>query len=394
MEKSQPFKITGYLTLIVWIALSVFEILTFFLINPKPIYFRAWEYVSNYSGLDAAFAPFKPLAVYNGTMTGDLLNAIQFKPLPSEIRRQYFQVDEFGYRNPVGISRTPLDAIVVGSSFVAGAQTDQKDLVTEILTNQYNIKSYNYVTSVQYLWEDWRFKENPPKYVILLGSEGEIISSLWKYSIIDRVPYNNPKAWSNFKQWQSQNEFFSWRFDKAAVILKDYSLTRHLMNNLFIDVKNRLFTREQIANSSLQNAVTYDPKTKMLFFQLDYDNPTLNSQSKTLADIETAILEFKKTRDLLASRGITLIISAMPSKTHLETLKYRNMLDKERAILVLYEELKKVGIEYIDLYSPTMEYVKTTGEHLYLPDDSHWSATANMLIANLLSKKISELSNK
>ena len=80
------------LVLIIWIGVSLFEILTYLFINPKPIYWRAWEVVSNYTGKDANFAPFKPRFVYDGTMTGDLLNILKFKPSKSEIRKQVFIV--------------------------------------------------------------------------------------------------------------------------------------------------------------------------------------------------------------------------------------------------------------------------------------------------------------
>lgn len=385
-------KVAKYSVLFIWLGISLFEVLTYFFVNPKPIYWRAWEAVSNYTGKDASIAPFKPLFVYRGTMTGDLLNGIQFKPLPSEIRRQEFLVDEYGYRNRPGfLKNTAVDAVIIGSSFVGGGQETQKYLVSEMLTDTYNIPTYNSTTSVQYFWEDARFKKKKIRYVIFLGSEGEIINSLWKYSISDKVMTHTPPAWISYSAWEKANEIFPRAYDKIADRLKNYSLTRYFANNMYVDIVNAVFTRDQIARLTTQDVITYDPETRVLFWQQQYDNPLIGSSGKTRVEIQNAIKELLHTQKLLASKDIVFIVAGMPSKTHIELKKYRDIPNKQRALYMLNAEMEKAGIEYINLLAPSLEFVKKTGKHLYYPDDSHWNSEANALISKQLSDRIRQL---
>ena len=379
------------MVLIIWLSISIFEISTYLFVSSKPIYFRAWEAVSNYTGKDASIASFKPMYIYDGTMTGDLLNAIKFKPLPSEIRKQTFIVDEYGYRNKPGFLNEPIDAVIIGSSFVGGGQETQDNLVSSILTDKYGIRTYNSTTSVQYFWEDERFKKNQPKYVIFLGSEGEIINSMWKYQIVDGVMNHTPKAWKSFEEWKKVNESFPTHFDKIADRVKNYSLTRYFSNNIYIDILNLFLTRKQIADTTTQDFVTYHSDSKTLFWQEDYDDPLINTQGKTEDDIKNAIKELVSTRNLLRSRGITFIVAGMPSKTHLELKKYRDIPNSKRALYVMDEAMKEAGIEYVDLLTPTLKIVKDTNTQLYYSDDSHWNSEANELISKLLKEKIYQL---
>jgi hypothetical protein len=380
------------MVLIIWISISIFEITTYFLINPKPVYFRAWEAVSNYTGKDASVASFKPHFIYDGTMTGDLLIGMKFKALPSEIRKQLFVVDEYGYRNYPGfLNSTKIDAVVVGSSFVGGGQETQENLVSEILTNHWDIPTYNSTTSIQYFWEDERFVKNKPKYVIYLGSEGEVINSMWQYSIVDKGITKSPRAWNSYEEWSRENEEFPWAFDKFSARLKDYSLFRYYINNAHISLLNALFSRERIAQFTTHNVMTYNPDMKVIFYQQQYDIPLINTPGKTEADIQIAIKELINTKEKLKSKGITFIVAGMPSKTHLGLKKYRNISDDSRALYLFNKELKKAGIEYVDLLTPSLEITKELGRHLYFPDDSHWNSEANVLISRLLKEKINEL---
>lgn len=93
-------KIILIFPLAVWIILFLLEISSFFMQQPKPMYFRAWEYVLN-QGKDSFYVPFQPRAFYDGPMTGDLLFTTNFLPNKSEVRRQIFRTDEYGFRNEV-----------------------------------------------------------------------------------------------------------------------------------------------------------------------------------------------------------------------------------------------------------------------------------------------------
>ncbi len=380
-----------YLLLTTWLFLALIEMTSYFFTDHQFVYWRAWEAVSNYTGKDSVLSPFKPLYIYRGKMTGDLLNAINFAPLPSEIRQQTFVVDEYGYRNPVGMLKNPIKSVLVGSSFTAGGQEDQANLISTLLTNTYKLPTYNYNASLQYVWFDERFKQNQPKYVLLVGTEGEIINSLPKYVIGENEVHVTPKAWNSFQEWQLENEIQPIQYDKFALPFQSYSLLRYLSNMVYIQTYNSLLSRSQIADLTTQPVVRYDQKTRMLFWQISYDDPRLGSYTKSQSDIDTAIIELKKTDQKLKSRGMQLIIVAMPSKSHLEYPDYLNIPNEQKALYHLQQQMNKAGLVSIDMLTPTIEYVKKTQQHLYYFDDSHWNTKTNELISEAIAKKIQQL---
>lgn len=378
--------------LIIWILISFFEISTYFLIKNKPIIWRAWEVVSNYSGKDASYIPFKPRYVYKGYISGDLINIINFDAKKSEKRFQKFIVDEYGFRNRVGMLKKPIDVVILGTSFVAGAAEDQKNLVSEILTKKYGIRTYNASWyNVQAFSEDSRFIKNPPKYLILLGVENELIIGTQRYIYTDYGIMNNIRKWNSYEEWERVNDPYKYDFKDISNELKNFSMTRYLANLIYVKMINFGRSREEVAESSKQNMVYYDKETGMLFFQPNIDIPILGSSGKTKKDVQKAVIGLKQTQGKLKKKGITLIVAAMPSKAHLELKKYRNLPAQKRAIVYFEQELSKSGIEHVELFKPMYDYIKTTNKHLYYPDDSHWNATANRIISKILSEKIKEI---
>jgi hypothetical protein len=360
-----------------------------FVIREKtPIYWRAWEYVSNYNGSDASFAPFKPLSIYKKTGTGDLLNAIRFRPHPNEIKPQIFITDEYGYRNEPGFLNKPIDALVIGSSFVAGAAETQRNLISEILTRDYGIRTYNYSTSVQYAWEDYRFEKNKPKYIFIVEPDGEVISSQWKYQLIDREPTNKPQKWNSYEEWKKANEPLPKAYDKWAALLDQYSLIKHYAIEAEYYILDALYSREEIARQTRQSMVSYEPSTKMLFWQPDYDIPLLGSSGKTNADINAAIAILKDTQIKLRSRNIRLIIVSLPSKPLAEMEKYKKIEKQKTAFYALNQAMEKAGIEHVDMQKPIQDYRKRTNMSFYYPNDTHWSAQANYLISKEIARYI------
>jgi len=119
--------------LLIWVLLGYTDVISYFFQHPKPMFFRGWEYVVN-EGKDSLYVPFKPRAYYSGKMTGDQLNYLQFLPKPSDIRTQQFHVDEYGFRNPIGMLKKPLFAVMTGTSFVGGCTRNAIQL------NYYDVK--------------------------------------------------------------------------------------------------------------------------------------------------------------------------------------------------------------------------------------------------------------
>lgn len=381
--------------LILWWCLSLFEILSLVFVWPKPIYWRAWEYLSNYEGLDQSYTTFKPRLTYDGPMNGDLLNVLYFQPKVSDMRHQVFAVDEYGFRNRIGMLRHPIKAVILGSSFVAGAQETQKNLVSEILTDKYKLPTYNSANFIiQSYMEDSRFIKKPPKYLIFLGSEGELISAPFRYTYNNRNIITPDHPWSSYQEWKKAKEPFIYDFQHINTYITQYSMLRYLTNLTYVAVLNTIETREQLAATATSDMVSYEPETKMLFFQIDYDNPLLGSSGKTTKDIDIAIKQLQVTQELLKKRGTTLIVAAMPSKANLESQKYKKTPYNKRALVAFEKKLDRTTIEHVNLFHPMIDYMNKTKKHLYYLDDSHWNSEVNKILANLLAKKLRELESQ
>lgn len=397
-KKSIITKISLISIIPAWILVSLFEASTFIMINPKPVIYRAWETASNIEGKDAYRTPFKPHYKYDALAHGDSIVMFHFKPSLSELRRQIFIVDEYGFRNRVGLLNKPVDAVIFGTSQVAGANETQPNLVSEILTDKYNIPTYNHgLLPLQRFWENEWFMKNPPKYVIVLGTEQEIQESSWIETLAEnQAPNFNPKAWPSLEEWQKENfpnislninKIGTYNYDQIISLFKNYSVTKYLINQLHTEILNKFFNREQLARIYANPELDYNPFQDMIFYQPKEGNPTLTEKAQQ--DIKSSMTVLKQTRDLLKKRGITLIVAAVPSKAHLYYPNYQDIPEHQHSLTILEQEMDKNQIKNIRLHKILHDAVKNSNESsLYYKEDSHWSARTNQIVAELLAQKI------
>ncbi len=109
-------------------------------------------------------------------------------------------------------------------------------------------------------------------------------------------------------------------------------------------------------------------------------------------EIVTAVVDF---RDQLKARGIELLVVPAPGKASVypEMLAARASTSVEpvyaHTIKVL-EELKKAGIEFVDLFEAFTQS-KTESSEYYLAQDTHWSTEGMRLAAKLTAQRLIEL---
>lgn len=377
--------------LLFWLGLSIVDWYGNFIIAEadNPVFWRAWEVASNYTPRPGDQAPFKPLFRYEGRLEGDLLNAANLQPRDFS-RTQLFQVDEYGYRNEPGFLDKPIDAVVLGTSFVVGAALDQDELVSTILTEKYGIRTYNFNQTVQAVLEDERFDDNPPEYVIFVGSEGEVYTSNWWYTVVNREPIFSVAKWDSYDTWLADNQAgVQQTYQSYSTKLRNYSLVRTLVNTQYRNLLNYNRDWYDLVQTNTQEMVKYDLESDMLFFQPDYDNPLLGSTGKTTEDLETAVTILNQTQAKLAEEGKDLVVVAVPSKTNSELRKYVTAPENSKAI-VYYNQLAAEKAEYIavDVYSSLYQKIQDPKQHLYFADDSHWTEQTNQTIAREVAKKI------
>lgn len=374
-------KIILIFPLAVWIILFLFEISSFFMQQPKPMYFRAWEYVLN-QGKDSFYVPFQPRAFYDGPMTGDLLFTTNFLPNKSEVRRQIFRTDEYGFRNEVGTYKKGVDVVLMGTSFVGGAAETQSNLVSSIMNNEYKVKTYNYATlPLQHFWEDSRFIKTPPKYLVVIANETEALQNIWTEFVKPSTLSRRLDSWSSNAEWKKKESIVDFSYVGVAALLKRFSIIKYELRQKYLATLNFVLPRNIIASKLIKLNI-YDPDLDMLFWDSNSYNPVANKKA-----VDETITTLKNTQEILKSRNITLIMAVMVSKTTLYSKEYRNLDPKRQSLYLLEKEMEKNGIQHVKL----LNIMKNQKELLYTKDDGHWNSLANSIIAAELSKKIIEL---
>lgn len=374
---------------IIYCMMFLFEVLTLFLYFPKPMYFRAWEYVSNYSDKDAGTTPFKPLITYDGEMYGDLLRYASFTPLPREYRRQVFIADEWGFRNEPKLLNNPITVVTIGSSFSGGAAETQDMTISGLLTREYNIPTYSFTSqNVQNVWEDRRFIDNTPKYILLPDTVDGIIRSYWNYALSETDIVVTRKSWSSRYEWQKEMDPFPRTYESFAKYAKRFSMLRQLAFDIRLHILNTLLSRNQITSLSTEQVVSYDEDTGQLYFQKELDYPVIDTGGVTTDDVKQAIAVMRQTQQLLDTRGIKLIIAAVPTKAHIQGTDLSTLPDN-LVITHLEKRMKEEGILYISVYDDLVSY-RNNNVDVYYNDDTHWNEKTNKLIAEKVARIIRE----
>lgn len=381
--------ISYILPLAFWILLSLIEIISFFFQYPKPMYFRAWEDVVN-EGKDAYFLPFKPLTSWSGFRQGDYLGIYRFVAEESDKTFQEFFTDEYGFRNRKNLLENKIDAVIIGTSFVAGASETQKNLVSEILIDKYNIKTYNYAGgSIQHFLADQRFVKQKPKYFIIIAQEAEITPYHWVVTLIDSDDKIDIKKWKSEADWEKLQNPPEFSVNHTFIKTKRFSIVKHLASKGYTNVINFIFPREIVAYLAGPTTAYYDKDTGFIFYNIPGEDPRYTKEK--VSELKKTIITLKQTRDILKSRGMHLIVAVMPNKPSLYASQYKNVKAEDHTLVQLEKEMEDSKIEHIKLFDIINNYAKEKKELIYFPGDGHWTSVANQIISEKLALKIKEL---
>lgn len=371
------------LPFIIWTLLVLLEWWSLLFQKEKPMYFRAWEYTVN-EGQDTYKHTYKPLVTYNGILQGDLLRLPQFNftPRKDDIYAQLFITDEYGFRNKPGLLKKNVEAVLVGTSFVVGAHATQEHLVNTLLTEKYQIPTYNFGNlPLQHFWEDSRFIKKPPQYLVLLVNEVEIIPGGWIDDLNETENIIEIQKWDNFEQWDESQNQFVWSVDNVQNFTKRWSILRYISQQELRQVIN-IAPRKFIAFEQVEKNA-YDPATEMLFLDIDLYDPRYNTNSQN--QIKKEIEKLKRTQNILEKRNISLVVATMPSKASLHSKLYASVPVTEKTLFHFEKEMEKNNILHIKLAEDMDRIVKTEKKDLYYTDDTHWNALANAIIARKLA---------
>jgi lysophospholipase L1-like esterase len=140
---------------------------------------------------------------------------------------------------------------------------------------------------------------------------------------------------------------------------------------------------------------TADAYFRWLERRMDF---TRRSESASFRRNEAYIRQsLREMRDLLAARGIPLVVAAYPDAVQVDPAIRQTLLERSgrdgseyewrRAQRLLAGFCAQLGIPFEDLL-PAFVGAQRQGWNLYLVDDSHWSKAGNVLAAELLSRAL------
>lgn len=371
-----------------WILLPILDFVGIVILDARYVYWRGWEKtVNNYA--QSIIYPFKPFSTYSGQYIGDLANFTQVNPDPKEIRHGSMQIDEWGQRNQPHFLDSPVDAVVVGSSYVSGAALDTSELLATILTEKYGLRTYTYYGVLQRVWDDPKFLKSPPKYVIYIGAEGEVISDPSRTSIVEAQIQTAPEAWRSLEEWEKTlDPVYQRDFKRISQEISNKSLIRNTAARIYKFCINIGRTRQQVISSLSSNVVEYDKDTDTLLWQPGYDVPILGSTGKGPNEIAQAIQTQLASQEMFQKRGIELIIVPVPSKSHMTLKKYIDLPDSSVALVSYLEKSKEESLNIVDVYKPMMSESRRNGKRYYFKDDSHWLPEVNHILAKFIFETI------
>jgi hypothetical protein len=127
---------------------------------------------------------------------------------------------------------------------------------------------------------------------------------------------------------------------------------------------------------------------------LDRRSITVDPNDKPMSDNPVAAI--KKFKDQLSARGIDMLLVIVPGKPGIYPDVVSSRMQPAEAgsfshSLRMLSELKKEGIEAVDLFTPFAAercHDSEAGDSLYLREDTHWKARAVRLAARVVADRI------
>lgn len=312
---------------------------------------------------------------------GDLA-AMAGDPSLQERRKIVFQTDEFGFRNRPGAR--PIDVLIVGDSFPAGAGTTDEEIFPRLLEDVYGFRTYNlsfpggpYEQLINFAieWQKWNVIPLHMIWTLYTGNDMEDEGG--KTWDLEHLPWQQGlPAWrEKFKSYRRRSPIHQWM---DAVRLKFKDKPTHVIVRSLPDGKPILFFRNQEiwAKQSRQEVEQHANFAKL---------------QRTLAVM----------RRLTAERHVRLRVLILPTKGEV----YRWLLEERPPRpedsqasgfgLAIVEVCRTAGIVCHDmkpyLVSEAKRLYDTEGKFLWWRDDTHigkygHAAIAAYIVEHVLSK--------
>jgi len=328
--------------------------------------FRAWEALVVRKFRDLLPGPFYPNMKIEKIEEGDLAHHTQFA-----IKRKVDWItDRYGFRKE-NTPKSP-EIVIVGDSNIAGGGLSQEKTISEVLEDQLKIPVYPLAPArIQTFLKTKRFKDHPPKIVILGAVERELI-----YLSPVKFKQRYEKESQIFKSVKDVRE--GRRFQTIIVFFDRIAKTNML--HAF-----RAHLRRMVSSKRDINPQYVHSKFGPIFFLQGAEANKEIPKERRNQVIEVV----KNYHNALKSRGIRFIFLPIPEKENLfhDLLKTPRPTFLEQVIV----QLKKEGIDTIDTQKAFEEAYQKEQTLLYQSDDTHWSKEGVSLAAKLIVEAIGNI---
>lgn len=345
------------LTTLTWLALFAWSL------NFKPPDYRPWN------RLRVGPFKFKPDSQVTMKVCGDLGRIKGTKELQAW-RDQTFTIDHWGFRN-LGQTEKPR-VVVAGDSYTAGGGLNDHETITYQMTQLLGEPVYNYAGEAPFAMaeflDDPRFKQNPPRVLVF----SPVFRAIKPFPL--KPPWNQAGWLAKLGDMISTLQGFRVRLERDNYLAA-----------VFKKVVSR-FSPQMVSDlSSYIEEIDVQGERKLVI-SLEIQGLPLTPRERQLQMTVNSIAAFD---EQLKKRGVHFIFAPIPESG---TIYPEFFKEKSRAKLqdpafidLLFQELSKRGIDYIDLRKG---FLDNRFPYLYLQDDTHWNPRAVSIAAKTITDYI------
>jgi hypothetical protein len=300
-------------------------------------------------------------------------------------RRMTFMTDDAGFRN--GETQWPIDVLVLGDSFGAGAGVTQKNMVSQLLQTKYGWSTYNLSFPACGPWHQYvNLAIESPR--LQLAPHAVVIWMLYTGNDLDDE-YGS--TWTVAElPWRSK--LSAWRVSYKT--FRGRSPIRQITDNLY--------WRSKKANEMKRNVITAVlPDGRPVLF--------LEGQEawgrRSRADVErhpnfpNLIRTMEEMKRLTEERGLRLLIAILPTKGEV----YRSLLEGRPSLPedsdpsgfseAIFGVCDKVHLHCVDPKSGLIAKARqlwSAGDLLWWRDDTHLGEQGHEALAEILAQQIGD----
>ena len=325
------------------------------------------------------------LGRWNSTITleflafGDLA-AMAGDPTLREYRRIVFETDEAGFRNrPIS---APIDVVVVGDSFGAGAGTTQADTFSSLLDTRYGCRTYNLAFPGGPYFEYLNAAIELPRlplaahptllWTFFTGNDlDDPAGDIWE---IEQLPWQRGlAAWlAQYRTFRSRSHLRQW---SDALLVRKHTSADQVIQRQLSDGRQVLFMRQQesAAGRSRKEVERHENFPRI---------------AKTMAAMRT----------LARRHSLELVLAVFPTKGEVYPWLLDGSTDRSRevhasgfteAVLAVCKDLR---IRCLDTKPSLREEAdrlfNSSGRLLWWLDDTHFGTLGNAAVAAVLGREV------